>query len=87
MNKTIFIIIFLICGNNLFSQRKLSETEKLESVAKVWGFLKYYHPEIANGKYNWDEELFTILPEIRSCDNSEQLSKLYIDWIDKFGKI
>lgn len=71
----------------MFSQRKLSETEKLESVAKVWGFLKYYHPEIANGKYNWDEELFTILPEIRSCDNSEQLSKLYIDWIDKFGKI
>lgn len=77
----------MICGNNLFSQKKLSETEKLESVAKVWGFLKYYHPEIADGKYNWDEELFTILPEVKSCDNREQLSELYIQWIDKFGKI
>ncbi|TXE13817.1 peptidase S41 [Seonamhaeicola algicola] len=87
MRKTIFIILLLICGNNLFSQKKLSETEKLESVAKVWGFLKYYHPEIANGKYNWDEELFTILPKVHSCDNIEQLSELYIKWIDKFGKV
>ena len=28
--------------------------EKIALVGQVWGFLKYYHPTIAKGKYNWE---------------------------------
>lgn len=87
MKKTILLLIIFIFGNNLFAQNELTETEKLASVAKIWGFLKYYHPEVADGKYNWDQELFKILPEVKKSNDKEQLSKIYIEWIDKLGKI
>ncbi|WP_157805281.1 S41 family peptidase [Confluentibacter citreus] len=87
MKKAILILVIFTCGNSLFSQNKLTETEKLATTAKIWGFLKYYHPEVAHGKYNWDEELFKILPEIKKSENKEQLSQIYIEWIDKLGKI
>src|SRR3546814_15876690 len=34
----------------------------LAVLGKIWGFLKYYHPAVARGEYNWDNELFRILP-------------------------
>ena len=39
-------------------------SDKIEDLAllgKIWGFLKYYHPVVASGKYNWDFELFKII--------------------------
>ncbi|MGC3977421.1 MAG: hypothetical protein QM751_03845 [Paludibacteraceae bacterium] len=35
----------------------------LELLGRIWGFIKYHHPEIAKGNYNWDYELFRILPD------------------------
>ena len=28
--------------------------QNLESLCKFWGFLKYYHPTVAEGKLDWD---------------------------------
>ncbi len=30
------------------------QVHSLELYCKVWGFLKYYHPQVASGFYNWD---------------------------------
>jgi len=87
MKKTILLLLTIICINTVFAQKKLTETEKLTTTAKVWGFLKYYHPNVADGKYNWDEELFKILPSIENCDNTVELSQLYLDWINSLGKV
>lgn len=87
MKKTILLLIILICGNIVFAQKKLSETEKLVTTAKIWGFLKYYHPEVAQGTFNWDEELFKILPKIEKVNNKESLSTVYLDWIETLGKV
>jgi len=87
IKKTILLLTIIICGNNLFAQNKLTETKKLATTAKVWGFLKYYHPEVANGIYNWDEELFKILPKVKKSNDKEQLSQVYLEWIDGIGKI
>ena len=42
----------------------LSQPQKdnLFALGKVWGFLKYHHPDIARGNLNWDYELLRILP-------------------------
>lgn len=34
---------------------------ELAEFGKIWGFLKYHHPAVGSGKYNWDYELFRIL--------------------------
>ena len=48
-----------------FSQQRdaVATIENLELLGRIWGFLKYHHPEIAKGNYNWDYELFRMLPE------------------------
>ncbi|WP_106831374.1 S41 family peptidase [Parabacteroides pacaensis] len=61
--------------------------ENLEVLGKVWGFLKYYHPEVAKGKYNWDYELFKVLPPIASAKNKEERNNLLVNWIDKYGPV
>ncbi len=42
------------------------QQDNLFALGKVWGFLKYHHPEVAKGNLNWDYELLRILPEISS---------------------
>lgn len=61
----------------------------LELLGRIWGFLKYHHPGIASekGRYNWDYELFRILPEYVKTTDNGQRDELLIRWIDKYGKI
>jgi hypothetical protein len=61
--------------------------ENLELLGRVWGFLKYHHPEIAKGNYNWDYELFKFLPEYNNIKNEIERNKLIINWIASFGKV
>jgi len=61
--------------------------ENLDLLGKLWGFLKYNHPEIGDGKYNWDYELFRILPEYLKVNNNKQRDNILLAWINKYGKI
>lgn len=61
--------------------------ENLEVLGKVWGFLKYFHPQVTVGKYNWDYELFRILPQIANAPNKKERNARLSRWIDKYGEI
>jgi len=39
---------------------------RLYYTAKVWGFLKYFHSEVAKGNKNWDNVLFQTLANVRN---------------------
>ncbi|RNA61702.1 hypothetical protein D1631_07050 [Chryseobacterium nematophagum] len=82
----LFISLFL-CISIQFSAQTLSETQKLESLCKVWGFLKYYHPHVSKGNFNWDQQLFQKLKEIESINDKNQLNIIYAQWIESLGKI
>jgi carboxyl-terminal processing protease len=86
MKKIIFFLA-LITFQVSYSQKQFRETEKLSSLCKVWGFLKYYHPNVAKGDYNWDEQLLTILPKVEKANSKEELSKIYLDWIESLGTV
>ncbi|WP_445718195.1 S41 family peptidase [Flavobacterium sp.] len=66
-----------------FEITNLNEIQKrnLFILGKVWGFVKYYHPVIAEGKISWDYELFRMLPKISNKDFDNELVK----WINKLG--
>ncbi len=70
-----------------FADLTTSDIKNLELLGRVWGFLKYHHPEIAKGNYNWDYELFRFLPKYISVQNNTKRNMLLIDWIDALGKI
>lgn len=66
-----------------FEITSLNEIQKrnLFVLGKVWGFVKYYHPAIAEGKISWDYELFRMLPKI----NSQNFDGELVQWINKLG--
>lgn len=70
-----------------FSNLTTKKIENLELLGRVWGFLKYHHPEIANGNYNWDYELFRFLPKCIKTENTIERDKLLVEWIDSFGQV
>jgi len=84
--KKLFLItaVFLLQS---VSAQTLNETQKLAATARIWGFLKYYHPEVASGKYNWDYKLIQLLPLVKQAQTKEELSALYINWIEEQGKV
>ncbi len=61
--------------------------DNLEILGKVWGFLKYYHPKVAKGNYNWDYELFRTLPSIANAKDKKERNRLLNQWIDRYGPI
>ena len=86
MKKSCVIILLLLFQLG-FSQNKLTETQKLATTCKVWGFLKYYHPNVANGSKDWDKQLFDILPEIENAKNKDEFSMVLEKWVTSLDSI
>jgi carboxyl-terminal processing protease len=84
MNKLLIILFFFTFTS---FQGQITEIQKLESLCKVWGFLKYYHPEVASGNYNWDEEFLKMLPKTQQALSIEELSTVYLEWIESKGEM
>lgn len=66
-----------------FELTTINEIQKrnLFVLGKVWGFVKYHHPVISEGKISWDYELFRMLPKIDDKNFDNELVK----WINKLG--
>jgi C-terminal processing protease CtpA/Prc len=55
----------------------------LEVLGRMWGFLKYYHPSVAAGNYNWDYELFRILPVLLNSHSNAERNDSLLAWVNK----
>ncbi|TLV00299.1 S41 family peptidase [Dyadobacter luticola] len=76
-------------GGSGFTISKLSPTQidDLTNLGMLWGFLKYHHPAVANGDYNWDYELFRILPKIMANISATEKQRIIHQWITKLGPV
>lgn len=83
----LFFTTFSLVTSSLFSQNELFENDKIYAVGKVWGFLKYYHPQVAKGDLNWDNEFIRILPSVKHAKSKNELSDVLLTWINSQGKI
>ena len=64
-----------------------TQVQHLSLLGKVWGFLKYYHPSIAAGNYNWDYELLRVLPAYLKVADAVERDALLVSWINGFGVV
>lgn len=62
-----------------------NQQENLYVLAKLWGFLKYHHPDVASGKDNFDNELFKIIQPVTNAPNAEKRNELLLNWINSLG--
>lgn len=64
------------------------KTAYLHTLGLVWGFLKYYHPAVAAGRYNWDNELFRFLPlYIAAVEDTPQRDAMLYGWVKSLGPV
>lgn len=68
-------------------KKKVSETKKVETFIKIWGFLKYHHPEVAKGNLDWDSEFMTRIKDLSSLTSKEDIANYYEAWLVKLGKV
>lgn len=59
----------------------------LACLGKVWGFLKYNHPNVAKGTYNMDFALFRFLPKFLAAKDRTTREGLMSVWINSFGDV
>ena len=85
MKRILLTIIILIFQYS--HSKPITETQKLAATCKVWGFLKYYHPNVVDGSKNWDEQLFQILPKVEEAQSAEAFSSVLENWIVSLGEI
>jgi len=60
--------------------------KNLKALGLIWGFLKYYHPKIAEGDFNWDYELFRIIPKVLNSKNTGKRDAVLAEWINQLGQ-
>ncbi len=60
-----------------------NQTNSLYKLGKIWGFVKYYHPEIAKGNINWDYELFRVMPNVLNATSEAQAETIIAQWLQK----
>ena len=61
------------------------QIHNLVILGRIWGFLKYYHPAVTSGHYNWDYELFRVLPRVLAAGDQKIASTVLLHWIDTLG--
>lgn len=64
-----------------------SKIQDLAILGKVWGFLKYHHPSVDEGTYNWDQELVDIFPSVLEAKTAVERNHLLERWVDGLGMV
>lgn len=63
------------------------QIRRLALLAQTWGFLKYYHPVVAKGTFNWDMELFRLIPIAKTDISDAAFGDILLSWINTLGNI
>ena len=64
-----------------------SKSEKLATLGKVWGFLKYYHPGLANGEIDWDAALVKSIEAVNKSTDFDSFNAEIVRLIQNAGSL
>lgn len=87
MMKTSSLLLLSVILFACKPEPQLSTNQKLYLTAKVWGFLKYYHPKVNEGHINWDDQLIAMMARLDDVKTDHDLSDAYIKWIGSLGEV
>ncbi len=57
----------------------------LALLGKVWGYVKYHHPQVTSGKRHLDYDLFRVLPAIVAAPDRTSAQAALAKWVDDIG--
>ena len=72
-------------GPALVGDEAFDHTTRLTALAKVWGLLKYFHPQVAQGSLDWDTALLDAIPHVKAADTKAAFNEEIMRLIDMAG--
>ncbi|MDR1120269.1 MAG: hypothetical protein LBM08_05060 [Dysgonamonadaceae bacterium] len=63
-----------------------NDTSKFAVTCRVWGLLKYYHPNVTAGKFDWDKVLLDMLDRINDALTPEEVNAELMRMVRTAGK-
>ncbi|MBI5324185.1 MAG: T9SS type A sorting domain-containing protein [Ignavibacteriae bacterium] len=82
-----FLLFVILSNSNLFSQTNPDNIEKMYYLCKVWGYLKYFHSEVAKGIMNWDSVLYKSITDVTAAGTKEEFNDVLLTLISKAGSM
>jgi carboxyl-terminal processing protease len=73
---TLICIFLFLEGISHCQPLKKQQIEQLAALGKIWGFLKYFHPIVSQGKYNWDTTLVANFDKVLAAKNKTEFNDL-----------
>ena len=86
MKKLLLSLSFACCFIAGYAQ-ELSETDKLASLCRIWGFLKYFHPVVAQSNEDWDQVFISQVYSLSDIHSRAALNSHYCSWIAGLGDV
>ncbi|MBD3221623.1 hypothetical protein GF314_10310 [bacterium] len=62
-----------------------AQIEHTALLGRVWGFVKYHHPDVTRGQWHWDYELFRVLPAVLAAGDRAACQRAIVDWLVRVG--
>jgi len=95
MKKIILIVLYILLAEVSFAQvspksEKELTTQQISALTllgELWGFLKYYHLNVAKVKCDWDSVLIQKVPMYIDAKNKTEINKLTEDWLQQLGTV
>lgn len=63
-----------------------TQVQELALLSKTWGLLKYYHPNVATGKYDWDSTLIAATKRLLQQGKSQHIRREIDGMLSLAGK-
>jgi C-terminal processing protease CtpA/Prc len=82
--KKILFCLFILSSLHTFSIEKISEDQKYNQAGLVWGLMKYHHPEISNGKYDWDSIFIELCTKLEPIKNQSEMNDLLLNFVGSY---
>ncbi|MCG1036724.1 S41 family peptidase [Polaribacter sargassicola] len=79
--KKSLVIIFLSTYCLNYSQNIISSDKKIENLIQIWGLLKYKHPNVSKGNFDFDKEFIKQYDKIKTIKTQEELNAEFLNWI------
>ena len=87
MSKCIFLLsacLFLLISP-IQAQQDSTYYKQLHYLCKAWGLAKYFHPDIAKGNINWDDELLSTLGRVSPGTSSNAYNNIVLNMLETAG--
>ncbi|UHG94769.1 S41 family peptidase [Spirosoma oryzicola] len=81
-----YLFVLLLLSSSALAQ-PITQAQTLAAIGKVWGFLKYYHPQLATDKVDWDGQLVRLIEEAPTIQSKADLSARLLSLIGQLGPV